>query len=163
MASQGWLCRRVRCGMRNDPKAKKCFACGGLRPKKRVVAHKKASRDVTYEQYLKLNEEIHGVGEVCAVCGRERSQHRKLDRDHDHTTGEPRGLTCVGDNILMPPKMTAAKAQQIADYLQRVEDHYGHEQALDDEETLLALQKLQEECMCGEINMRHCPVHQDAA
>jgi hypothetical protein len=30
-------------------------------------------------------------------------------------------VTC---NILMPPKMTAAKARQIADYLGRVEAHY---------------------------------------
>lgn len=124
MASQGWLCRRVACGNRNPATKQKCV-CGAKRPKKRVPAHRQALRDVTYEQYLELNKTIHGVGEVCAVCGRERSEDRRLDRDHSHSTGQPRGLTCVGDNILMPPKMTAHKARQIADYLERVDDFYS--------------------------------------
>jgi ribosomal protein L37E len=144
MASAGWLCRRVGCGMRNEPRKKKCFSCGSPRLKKRVPPHKKALRDVPYETYIILNRDVHHLGEVCAVCGKERSQDRRLDRDHDHTTGQPwsgkpRGLVCVGCNILMPPKMTAGKAREIASYLTRVEDFYS------DEETLLALQKLQED------------------
>jgi hypothetical protein len=145
VGNAGWLCRRVRCGYRNEPQAKKCQGCGGLRPKKRVVAHKKALRDKTYADYLEVNQEIHGVYEECAVCGRPRDlDDRRLDRDHDHTSGaphsgKPRGLVCVGDNILMPPKLTAAKAQEIANYLQRVEDFYS------DEETLKAFQELQED------------------
>lgn len=126
MASQGWLCRRVACGNRNDPKTQKCV-CGARRPKKRVPAHRKALRDVTYEQYLHLNSLIHHVGEECAICGRGRSEERRLDRDHSHTTGEARGLVCVGCNILMPPKMTARKAEWIAAYLRRVEDFYARE------------------------------------
>ena len=128
MASQGWLCRRVACGTRNDPKTQKCV-CGARRPKKRVPAHRKALRDVTYEDYIALNEAIHGVGEVCAVCGKGRSEERRLDRDHSHSTGQPRGLTCVNDNILMPPKLTAAKAREIADYLERVEIFYERQAA----------------------------------
>ncbi len=133
MASQGWLCRRAACGTRNAPKTQKCV-CGARRPKKRVPAHKKALHDFTYFDYLALNGKVHHVYEECAVCGRPRQEERRLDRDHDHTSGQPwsgqpRGLVCVACNILMPPKMTAGKAREIADYLQRVEDHYGREAA----------------------------------
>jgi ribosomal protein L40E len=144
VGNAGWLCRRVRCGYRNEPQAKKCRGCGGLRPKKRVVAHKKALRDNSYEAYIRSNQSIHGWDESCAVCGAERKQERRLDRDHDHTTGapwsgKPRGLVCVRCNLLMPPKLTPEIARLIAAYLTRVENFYS------DEETLLALQKLQEE------------------
>jgi hypothetical protein len=109
-----------------------------------VVAHKKALRDFTYEDYLKLNEEIHGVGENCGVCGRGRGSERRLDRDHDHTSGachsaKPRGLVCVGCNILMPRGLTPEKAREISAYLTRVETFYS------DEETLKAFQELQED------------------
>jgi ribosomal protein L40E len=144
MPRAGWLCRRVRCGYRNEPQAKKCQGCGGLRPKKRVVAHKKALRDLHYDSYLIVNQVVHGVGEVCAVCGKERDQDRKFDRDHDHTTGfpwsgKPRGAVCVRCNLLMPPKLTPEISRLIAAYLTRVEDFYS------DEETLKAFQELQED------------------
>jgi ribosomal protein L37E len=145
MSSQGWLCRRVRCGYRNEPAKKKCANCGGPKPKKRVREHQKALRDVTYHDYLALTQEIHGVYEECAVCGRPRDfDGRRLDRDHDHTTGhpwsgKPRGLVCVTCNILMPRGMTPEKAREIAAYLTRVEDFYS------DEETLKAFQELQED------------------
>ena len=128
MAKAGWLCRRVACGRRNDPRAQKC-ECGARRPKKRVPAHRLALRDLSYEDYLDVNERIHGVDEVCAVCGRERGE-TKLDRDHDHTTGhlfsgQARGLTCRGCNLLMPRLLTPERARQIAGYLTRVEEYYG--------------------------------------
>jgi hypothetical protein len=37
------------------------------------------------------------VEEVCALCGREPTG-RRLDRDHDHRTGDPRGLLCWSCN-----------------------------------------------------------------
>jgi hypothetical protein len=135
MASAGWLCRKVACGRRNPATTQKC-ECGSRRPKKRVPAHRKALRDFSYEQYVEVNREIHGVDEECAVCGRERDPDRRLDRDHDHraanvspAAGRPRGLVCVTDNILMPPKLTADKAEEIAAYLRRVEDFYAAEEA----------------------------------
>jgi hypothetical protein len=62
------------------------------------------------------------------VCGKPRSQERHHDRDHDHTTGLPRGLACPGNqgcNALMPRWLTAARARAIADYLERVEAYYA--------------------------------------
>ena len=123
-----WLCRRVACGRRNPATSQKC-ECGARRPKKRVAPHAKALRDVSYDAYLDVNERIHGVDEVCAVCGKER-EGRRFDRDHDHTSGapwsgKPRGLVCVRCNLLMPPKLTPEISRLIAAYLTRVEDYYG--------------------------------------
>ena len=137
MASRGWTCRRIHCGRLNPPHSKKCPGCGARRPKKRVPEHAKALRDVSYEAYVDVNERIHGVDEVCAVCGASVSSSnpdRRFDRDHDHTTGfpwsgKPRGLVCVSDNILMPPKLTPAKAREIAAYLTRVEEYYAGDEA----------------------------------
>src|SRR6266511_1406504 len=90
MSSRGWTCRRVTCGTLNPPTKKKC-ECGAKKPKKRVPAHKKALRDFTYEDYLGWTQEIHEAGEVCGLCGKP-PKTRRLDRDHDHATGNPRGL-----------------------------------------------------------------------
>jgi hypothetical protein len=68
--------------------------------------------------YLTVAREIHGVtDESCCVCGKPRSQERHHDRDHDHLTGNPRGLACGGNrgcNVLMLPWITAATAHGIA-------------------------------------------------
>lgn len=93
---KGWVCRKVGCGVVNEPAAKKCV-CGRLRPKKRVPEHKKALRDFDYAYYLQLNEDLHNRGENCAICSRP-PKTRRLDRDHCHTTGKPRGLLCARCN-----------------------------------------------------------------
>jgi hypothetical protein len=54
----------------------------------------------------------------CAICGRERN--RPLDLDHNHKTGEPRGLLCRSCNNGLglfeddPKRLRAA-----ADYLEK--------------------------------------------
>lgn len=50
-----------------------------------------AALDIPYEEYVRLNG-----GERCAICGKPPSSGRRLDRDHDHKTGKPRGLLCGG-------------------------------------------------------------------
>jgi hypothetical protein len=52
-----------------------------------------AALDTPYEVYIELNG-----GEHCAICGAKPSNGRRLDRDHDHTTGKPRGLLCHRHN-----------------------------------------------------------------
>jgi hypothetical protein len=68
-----------------------CPTCKAKRPAKRRAAHMKAL-DIPYEDYVKLNG-----GEFCGICGKKPSAHRRLDRDHDHKTGKPRGLLCGGN------------------------------------------------------------------
>lgn len=50
-----------------------------------------AALDIPYEEYIRING-----GEHCALCGKLPSAGRRLDRDHDHRTGQPRGLLCGG-------------------------------------------------------------------
>jgi hypothetical protein len=89
-------------------------------------------RDESYETFDAVNQTIHGAEPgACGVCGRPPKFERQHDRDHDHTTGNPRGLACPGNqgcNALMPRGLTAERAQAIADYLRRVEDHYAASQ-----------------------------------
>ena len=96
MPSRGWTCRRVRCGTLNDPAKKKCGGCGGPRPAKRGPKHREALK-LSYEDYMEINFKTHGLRERCAICLRP-PKTRRLDRDHDHVTGKPRGLLCARCN-----------------------------------------------------------------
>lgn len=141
-----WTCRR--CGFRNLRAHVNCRGadCAARRPKKPTRAHRRVLQGDTYPLFVQANEQIHGVSdESCGVCGKPRSQERRHDRDHDHLTGNPRGLACPGNtgcNVLMLPWISADVAQAIftaklragepdarrwdliAQYLRRVEDFY---------------------------------------
>lgn len=124
MARAYVLCR---CGARFERIKRKCPSCGKTRAKRRVPKHARTLRDDTYEDYVVVSKEIHGNGdESCDVCRKPKAEGRRHDRDHDHKTGNPRGLACHLDNRSMPHWLTAHRAQLIADYLKRVEDYYGN-------------------------------------
>lgn len=142
-----WTCRR--CGHTNEPAHRNCrgAGCAGKRRKKRRAAHAAALRGDTYSLFVQANAAIHGVSdESCGVCRKPRTATRRHDRDHDHRTGNPRGLACPGNtgcNVLMLPWISApvalaiarAKAATgeadatrwflIAAYLRRVEEFYA--------------------------------------
>lgn len=115
-----------KCGFRNDRTGgrTKCAGpdCGELLPKRRVTKHKRQLRDVPYPEWERISFEIHGtVWEygACGVCGRMPIGNRH-DRDHDHDTGQIRGLACTGDfgcNRMMPRKLTAERARVLAQLL----------------------------------------------
>lgn len=90
-----WTCRKCKAKHANR-RLRKCPSCGTARPAKRKPAHLKAL-DLSYEDYIKING-----GEHCGICGRgptlnpDGTVKRRLDRDHDHSTGRPRGLLCGG-------------------------------------------------------------------
>lgn len=73
--------------------------------------------DITYEQYIELNG-----GEFCAFpnCGAVPNG-RRLDRDHDHVTGKPRGLLCRKHNRLIKRWLTLEFARSVVAYLERTE------------------------------------------
>lgn len=119
-----WACS---CGTRNQRITQKC-ACGQRRPKRHVPKHAVTLRDDSYERYNELAKLIHGVtDESCCVCGKPRGQERRHDRDHDHTTGKPRGLACVHCNRHMPRGLTLELARLIVGYLKRVDAYYATE------------------------------------
>jgi hypothetical protein len=70
-----------------------------------------AALELTYEQYVELNG-----GEHCAICKRGRGS-RRLDRDHDHKTGRPRGLLCARCNRGLPNWITPEWLLAAAAYL----------------------------------------------
>ncbi len=123
-----WTCP---CGTRNERRKQRCtnVECRRKRPAKRGPRHARILSGDTYPLFVQAARDIHGVNdEACCVCGKPRSQERRHDRDHDHRTGEPRGLACGGDkgcNVLMPSWLTAQRAVAIAAYLSRVEAFYA--------------------------------------
>jgi hypothetical protein len=69
--------------------------------------------ELPYEHYVELNG-----GEACGICG-SVGVTRKLHRDHDHATGEPRGLLCFRCNAALPNRVDADWLRRAADYLDR--------------------------------------------
>jgi hypothetical protein len=85
-----WTCQRRaagrKCGHVNGGRLRKCGVCGKPRPARKRPAHM-AALDIPYEAYVAISGR-----EVCGICGAPPSATRRLDRDHDHATGLPRGL-----------------------------------------------------------------------
>lgn len=110
-----WKCRK--CGNTNWRRFTKCQyhdvtgrVCTGRKPAARVPAHRAALDELPYEWWV---EEF---GERCGICAREPGS-RRLDRDHCHTTGSPRGLLCHRCNRALPSWMTADWLIKAARYL----------------------------------------------
>ena len=56
-------------------------------------------------------------GEHCAICGRLPSTNRRLDRDHCHASGKPRGLLCVRCNRALAAWVTPEWLESAMIYL----------------------------------------------
>lgn len=103
-----WTCRK--CSSRWNGNKLRCD-CGRSRPKPRRT-HRQVLKDMPYEQWAEL------YGETCNICGAEPGT-RRLHRDHDHSTGEPRGILCFRCNTALPNWVTAEWLRAAADYLER--------------------------------------------
>lgn len=104
-----WTCRK--CSTKH-PRTRQLCPCGVRRPKPRRPKHV-AALEMPYEEWVAR------FGEKCGVCGRSATAVRRLDRDHDHTTGEPRGLLCHRCNRALPSWVTTDWLLQALAYLQR--------------------------------------------
>ena len=62
------------------------------------------------------NSVLEAQGGGCAICGR-RGVTRSLHTDHDHETGEFRGILCARHNIALREGQTAKALRAMADYL----------------------------------------------
>jgi hypothetical protein len=109
-----WRCQRVRAGVKcatlNPRVKRKCTACGAPRPAKRQPAHRAVLDELPYEWWAER------FGELCNICGAEPGT-RRLHRDHDHGTGEPRGLLCHRCNRGLPNWAGVDWLRAAADYL----------------------------------------------
>lgn len=68
----------------------------GYRTYARLWSYKKLGINITEEQYVSLKER---QDNKCALCGNSPKQDRVLCLDHNHATGQPRGLLCNDCNI----------------------------------------------------------------
>jgi hypothetical protein len=120
--ASSWTCQRQsagrKCHAKNPSRKRLCATCGKARPARKKPAHL-AALDLTYEQYINLND-----GEHCGMCKRTRDQlpnpARKLDRDHEHRgDGRPRGLLCRECNRKLKHYMTLEWLRVAVAYLER--------------------------------------------
>ena len=129
LAPRYWICPRASCGHRNEWRgtSRKCQGCGGMtRRKKRVPKHAVVLRDTSYEECERLSQKIHG-GELgaCGYCGRPKPEGRRHDRDHDHATGQFRGLACFHCNRERLRHHTIGTMVAGVGYLQRAGAYYS--------------------------------------
>lgn len=75
--------------------------------------------NLTPEEY---EEMLQQQGGVCAICGGVNLDNKRLAVDHDHRTGWPRGLLCVGCNSAIGfLKDYSANCRRAANYLDTTE------------------------------------------
>jgi hypothetical protein len=75
-----------------------------------------AALDIPYETYVEING-----SETCGICGCPPKDGRRLNRDHDHATGQPRGLLCWIDNKFLRRGMTIDWMRRAIAYLERAD------------------------------------------
>lgn len=106
MASS-WTCQKCKTKL---PRTRQKCDCGRARPKRQTPKHR-ACLDVPYEEWVER------FGEVCGICGAE-PKGRRLDRDHDHKTGEMRGLLCHLCNRALSNRVDADWLSRATEYMQ---------------------------------------------
>lgn len=94
------------------PRTRQKCDCGRKRPKPTRPAHR-AVLDNPYPWWVER------FGEACGICGASPTPGRRLDRDHDHRTGEARGLLCHMCNRTLGRSITADWLRRALDYLER--------------------------------------------
>ena len=80
-----------------------CKLCANKRSRKNTKKYNLARRGLTLEDFYVMGEK---QGWLCEICGKPETvfnKHglRSLCVDHDHTTGEVRGLLCTQCNHLL--------------------------------------------------------------
>jgi hypothetical protein len=103
-----WTC--PKCGNVQPPNTRLC-SCGGRRRPKRRPSHQLVL-EMPYETWVAR------FGERCGICGRPPGPKRRLDRDHDHKTGDARGLLCHRCNRGLPNWVTVDWLKKAIAYLE---------------------------------------------
>lgn len=105
-----WTCRKCKA---KNPRIKQLCECGQRRPPRRVPKHQLVLELMPYEEW------VGRFGERCGICGRPPGPNRRLDRDHDHRDGVPRGLLCHRCNRALPDWVTIEWLQRAIEYLMK--------------------------------------------
>lgn len=114
----------ARCNGTKGPKfidRKYCFRCTGLVKKEAAekahrtrVAGVYGLKDGDYDRLYEAQ------GGVCAICNWATGKSKRLAVDHDHATGEVRGLICSRDNQML------GHGRDKTEFFQRVIDYLNH-------------------------------------
>jgi len=135
VARRTWKCKK--CEWINPRTKANCEVdgCAGKRPAPRRPKHQLVL-EVPYSEWVKRFGAEHtscggegceyceqtGKWPICNVCERPwRPGQNALHRDHDHRTGEMRGLLCHRCNRALPNWMTPAWLERALAYLRRSE------------------------------------------
>jgi hypothetical protein len=98
----------------NEPRKRKCQACGKALPKRRRPKHLKAL-ELPYSVFVEAN----GGVDACGICGA-GPKTKSLHRDHEHKgDGKPRGILCFRCNAALRPYMTLEWMRAAVVYLER--------------------------------------------
>ncbi len=106
------LCGEVKCILfffrhrdSKDGRRRYCNTCSSKHQRKYVEANPDRARrySITYDEYMALIERQSGC---CAICGnppQDKNQYgvKRLAIDHDHATGQIRGLLCYNCNVML--------------------------------------------------------------
>lgn len=124
MAERFWTCQRrqdgQKCGHVNPKRKQICERCHKRRPATKQPAHRKVLEQ-PYEVFVAAN----GGREECGICGAKPTDGRRLDRDHDHRTGRPRGLLCHFCNRTLSNRLRVEWLRSALAYLERSERQGG--------------------------------------
>lgn len=111
------------CGTRLARNRRRCD-CGRKLRKSRAKERVRPVDDYA-SVYIPLARDAHGVtDESCCICGRPKPQEKRHDREHDHKTGQPRGIVCFRCNKELLRHADLEQARQVVAYLERVEAYY---------------------------------------
>lgn len=116
MPERKWTCRRqqggVVCGTENPARKRNCTRCQKPRQRRETskTRHMAVLRDLQYEWWVEQ------FGEQCGICGA-GPVNKRLQRDHDHKTGEPRALLCYRCNKFLHDWMTPEWLVAAAEYV----------------------------------------------
>lgn len=108
-----WTCRKCRAQWPRTITNCRTDGCTGRKPRAQPNSSTTALA-IPYEDYVRLNG-----GEHCGICGRVPDFGRKLHRDHDHRTAEPRGVLCFQCNHRLRVGITLGWLRLAVRYLER--------------------------------------------
>jgi Autographiviridae endonuclease VII len=110
---------RVRKWQRENPERLKARADAFRESGKKRISDRKSHLKRKYGLTLEQYDEMHAAQDgVCAICRQPRPEDRSLHVDHDHDTGEIRGLLCFKcNNALGDFNDDHDLFQRAADYL----------------------------------------------